>query len=91
MWVQCLLSSSISRFLYTLLGELLQNQLTNASALLLPGETLKTTTYRRNLSIIGSNNTYFFIEIGEKDTRVSLFYLMNPASSNSRENSGILV
>ena len=34
--------------------------------------------------------TYFLIEIGKKDMKVSLFYLIHPANSNSRENSGIL-
>ena len=34
--------------------------------------------------------TYFPIEIGEKDMKVSVFYLIHPANSNSCENSGIL-
>ena len=42
--------------LYTLWGELSQNELTNASALSLPGETLKTDG--RNLSIIGSDDVH---------------------------------
>ena len=42
--------------LYTLWGELSQNQLTNASVLSLPGETLKTDC--RNLSIIGSDDVH---------------------------------
>ena len=42
--------------LYTLWGELLQNQFTNASALSQPGQTLKSTTDRRNLSIVGSDD-----------------------------------
>ena len=29
---------------------------------------------------------YFLIEIDEKDTKLSLFYLMHPANSNSHEN-----
>ena len=44
--------------LYTLWDELLQNQDTNASRLLLPGETFKTTTDRKNSSIIGSNEVH---------------------------------
>ena len=36
------------------------------------------------------NRTYFLIEIGEKDMKVCLFYLIHPTNSNSRENSGIL-
>ena len=44
--------------LYTLWGELSQNQLVNASALSLPGETPKTTTDQRNLSIMGSDNIH---------------------------------
>ena len=44
--------------LYTLWGELSQNQLTNASVLSLPGETLKTDG--RNLSIIGSDDLHIF-------------------------------
>ena len=67
--------------LYTLWGELSQNQLTNASVLSLPGETLKTDG--RNLSIIGSDDV-------EKSMKSSLFYFIYPANSNSRENSGIL-
>ena len=42
--------------LYTLWGELSQNQLTNASVLSLPGETHKTD--RRNSSIIGSDDVH---------------------------------
>ena len=42
--------------LYTLWGELSQNQLTNASVLSLPGETLKTDG--RNSSIIGSDDVH---------------------------------
>ena len=42
--------------LYTLWGELSQNELTNASVLSLPGETLKTDG--RNLSIIGSDDVH---------------------------------
>ena len=42
--------------LYTLWGELSQNQLTNASVLSLPGETLKTDG--RNSSIIGSDDLH---------------------------------
>ena len=42
--------------LYTLWGELSQNQLTNASVLSLPGETLKTDG--RNSSIIESDNVH---------------------------------
>ena len=42
--------------LYTLWGELSQNQLTNASVLSLPGETLKTDG--RNTSIIGSDDLH---------------------------------
>ena len=42
--------------LYTLWGELSQNQLTNASVLSLPCETLKTDG--RNLSIIGSDDVH---------------------------------
>ena len=34
--------------------------------------------------------TYFLIEIGEKDMKASIFYLIHPANSNSLENSGIL-
>ena len=44
--------------LYILWGELSQNQLTNASVLSLPGETLKTDG--RNLSIIGSDDVHIF-------------------------------
>ena len=29
---------------------------------------------------------YFLIEIGEKDMKVGLFYLIHPANSNSHEN-----
>ena len=55
------------------------------------GETVETTTDQRNSSIIGSDDVHIsFTEIGEKDMKVSLFYLMHPANSNSRENSGIL-
>ena len=42
--------------LYTLWGELSQNELTNASVLSLPGETLKTDG--RNSSIIGSDDVH---------------------------------
>ena len=74
--------------LYTLWGELSQNQLTNTSVLSLPGETLQTDG--RNSSIIGSDCTYFLIEMFEKSMKSSLFYFIYPANSNSRENSDIL-
>ena len=32
---------------------------------------------------------YFLIEIDEKDKKVSLFYLMHPANSNSHKEKGI--
>ena len=77
--------------LYTLWGELSQNQLISASALSLPGKTPKTTTDQRNSSIVGSDDVHISSEIGENDMKVNLFYLIHPANSNSCENSGILV
>ena len=44
--------------LYTLWGELSQNQLISASALSLPGKTPKTTTDQRNSSIVGSDDVH---------------------------------
>ena len=57
--------------LYTLWGELSQNQLTNASVLSLPGETLKTDgrNYRKR------RRTYFLIEMFEKSMKSSLLYI----------------
>ena len=77
--------------LYTLWGELSQNQLTNASALSLPGEKRGNTQnwpkkfvyYRKR------RRTYFIIEMGEIDMKARLFYLILPAYSDSRENSVI--
>ena len=59
-----------------------------SSAYSVTGETVKTTTGQRNYR--NRQRTYFLIEIGEKDMKVSLFYLIHPTNSNSHENSGIL-
>ena len=49
--------------------------------------TVETTTDQRNLSIIGSDDTQIssqkWVQI---DIKVSLFYLIHPANSNSRRN-----
>ena len=75
--------------LYTLWGELSQNELTNASVLSLPGKTLKTD--ERSIPYYRKRRcTYFLIEMFEKSMKSSLFYFIYPANSNSRENSGIL-
>ena len=68
--------------LYTLWGELSQNQLAKQLKQLLTKE----------ICILSETTTYIFPHrIGQKDMKVSLFYLIHPANSNSRENSGILM
>ena len=70
--------------LYTFWVELSQNQFTTASAL--SQNTQNNQLPKKFVCYRKRRHTDFLIEIGEKDTKLSSFYLMNPANSNSREN-----
>ena len=45
----------------------------------------------KEIRLLSEATTYILIEIGENDMKVSLFYLIHPANSNSREISGIVM